>query len=79
MCSKCLIVTVKLAALTEIVEGKGVLCEYPFRDNIEELLHKLYFVLNRPVLKNHFIENAYKWGINQTYTELSNEWIEFFS
>ena len=36
MCSKCLVVTVKLAALTEIVEGKGILCDYPFRDNIDE-------------------------------------------
>ncbi len=29
----CAYETVKLAALTEVVQGKGVLCEYPFRNN----------------------------------------------
>lgn len=77
MCSKCLVVTVKLAALTEIVQGKGVLCEYPFRDNIDDLLEKLYFVLDRPNLKNHYTENGYKWGIEQTYNQLVDDWIKF--
>jgi hypothetical protein len=77
MCSKCLVVTVKLAALIEIVEGKGVLCDYPFRENTDELLEKLYFVLDRPKLKTHFINTAYKWGIEQTYERLVNEWIDF--
>jgi len=77
MCSKCLVVTVKLAALTEIVEGKGVLCDYPFRENTTELLEKLYFVLDRPRLKAHFINTAYIWGIEQTYERLVDEWIEF--
>lgn len=58
----CAYETVKLAALTEVVQGKGVLCEYPFRNNKKQLLEKLYFVLDRPYLKNHFIETAYKWG-----------------
>uniref|UniRef100_A0A6C0E216 Uncharacterized protein n=1 Tax=viral metagenome TaxID=1070528 RepID=A0A6C0E216_9ZZZZ len=79
MCSKCLVVTVKLAALTEIVEGKGILCDYPFRDNIDELLDKLYFVLDRPVLKNYFINNAYNWGMAQTFDNLVNEWLNFFT
>ena len=77
MCSKCLVITVKLAALTEIVEGKGVLCDYPFRENIPELLEKLYFVLDRPRLKTHFINTAYNWGIEQTYDRLVDEWIKF--
>jgi hypothetical protein len=77
MCSKCLVVTVKLAALTEIVEGKGVLCDYPFRENTDELLEKLYFVLDRPRLKTHFINTAYNWGIEQTYERLADEWIDF--
>ena len=77
MCSKCLVVTVKLAALTEIVQGKGVLCEYPFRDNIDDLLEKIFFVLDRPHLKNHFIENGYKWGIEQTYSKLIDDWLKF--
>lgn len=77
MCSKCLIVTVKLGALIEIVKTRGVLCEYPFRDNIDDLLHKLYFVLDRPNLKDHFIDKAYKWGIEQTFDRLIDEWFAF--
>ena len=77
MCSRCLVVTVKLAALTEIVEGKGVLCDYPFRENTDELLEKLYFVLDRPKLKAHFVNTAYNWGIEQTYERLAEEWIKF--
>lgn len=75
MCSKCIVVTVKLAALTEIVQGKGILCEYPFRDNTDELLEKLYFVLDRPILKQHFIDKAYEWGMNQTFDKLVEDWI----
>jgi len=79
MCAKCLVVTVKLAALTEIVQGKGVLCEYPFRENTKELLEKLYFILDRPSLKEHCVNNGYKWGINQTFDKLYNEWISFMN
>lgn len=79
MCAKCLVVTVKLAALTEIVQGKGVLCEYPFRENTKELLEKLYFILDRPLLKDHCVNNGYQWGINQTFDKLYNEWINFMN
>ena len=36
--------TVKLGALTEIVEGKGILCDYPISNN--KLLRKLFFVID---------------------------------
>lgn len=76
MCSKCIVVTVKLAALTEIVETRGILCNYPIRDNNKELLSKLFFVLERPRVKNYLIENAYKWAINQNFEKLVNEWVK---
>jgi glycosyltransferase involved in cell wall biosynthesis len=77
MASKCLVVTVKLAALTEIVSGKGILCEYPFRENKEDLLEKLFFVLDRPHLKQYFIEKAFEWSIEQTYEKLAQDWVKF--
>ena len=76
MCAKCIVVTVKLAALTEIVSGKGILCDYPFKDNKEDLLKKLFFVLDKSYLKNYFINKAYEWAIEQTYEKLVIEWIE---
>ena len=76
MISKCLVVTVKNAALTEIVEGKGILCKYPIENNLDDLLTKLFFLLERPQLKEHFIEKAYEWSTKQTYDTLANEWVE---
>jgi tetratricopeptide (TPR) repeat protein len=75
MCAKCLVVTVKLGALTEIVEGKGILCDYPISNN--KLLRKLFFVLDNKQLKDHLIEKAYDWGIKQTFSDLSKEWDSF--
>jgi glycosyltransferase involved in cell wall biosynthesis len=75
MISKCLIATVNYAALTEMVTGKGILCESPIKDNIEDLIKKLFFVLERPSLKSYFIEKAYEWAIEQTYDKLAEEWV----
>ena len=75
MASKCLVVTVDYCGLGEIVKSKGITVPYPIKDNIDELIRKLFFVLERPHLKQHFIETAYNWAINQTYEELANDWI----
>lgn len=77
MASKCLVVTVKLAALSEIVCGKGILCDWPFRENKEDLLEKLFFVLDKPYLKEHFIEKGFEWSIEQTYEKLAQDWLKF--
>jgi len=74
MCSKCLVVTAKLAALTEIVECKGILYSYPY--NEEEVLKKLFFTLERKNLKNLLIDRAYQWAMTQTFQKLAHEWIE---
>jgi hypothetical protein len=74
MCSKCLVVTAKLAALTEIVECKGILYSFPY--NEEEVLKKLFFTLERKNLKNLLIDRAYQWAITQTFQKLAHEWIE---
>ncbi len=74
MASKCLIATVDFCGLGEIAKGKGILVNSPIEDNIEDLLEKLFFVLDRPKLKSHFIEKAYGWAKEQTYEKLAFEW-----
>ena len=78
MASKCLVATVDLAGLGEIVKGKGITCKAPIKDNINDLIDKMFFVLDRSHLKNHFIETAYNWAIEQTYEKLAIEWEELF-
>jgi len=79
MASKCLVATVNYCGLGNIVYGKGIVCETPIKDNLDELITKLFFVLERPNLKTHFIDTAYKWAINQTYEKLTEEWIDIFN
>jgi glycosyltransferase involved in cell wall biosynthesis len=76
MISKCLVVTVDYCGLGEIVKSRGITVPYPIRDNIDELLRKLFFVFDTPNIKNHFIETAYKWAVKQNYEELAKDWIE---
>lgn len=79
MASKCLVATVNYCGLGNIVYGKGIVCDTPIKDNLDELITKLFFVLERPNLKKHFIDTAYKWAINQTYEKLTEEWIDIFN
>ena len=72
MCSKCLVCTINLGALKEIVMGKGILCDYPINNN--KMLNKIFFVLEKPYLKEMFIEKAYNWAIEQTFDKLANDW-----
>jgi len=76
MASKCLVVTVDYCGLGEIVKSKGITVPYPIKDNMDELIRKLFFVLERPHLKTHFIETAYNWAIQQSYEELASDWNE---
>ena len=76
MISKCLVVTVDYCGLGEIVKSRGITVPYPIRDNIDELLRKLFFVLDKPNMKNHIIDTAYNWAIKQNYEELANDWIK---
>ena len=76
MAAKCLVVTVDYCGLGEIVKSKGITVPYPIKDNIDELVRKLFFVLERPHLKTHFIESAYDWAIKQNYEELAKDWIK---
>ena len=75
MISKCLIVSVDYCGLGEIVKTKGILISHPIKDNIDELLRKLFFVLDKPYMKEHLIDKAYNWAIEQNYEKLAKDWI----
>jgi glycosyltransferase involved in cell wall biosynthesis len=74
MASKCLVATVNHCGLGNVVQGKGVICNTPITENLDDLVEKLFFVLERPALKTHFIDTAYNWAVEQTYEKLAKEW-----
>jgi glycosyltransferase involved in cell wall biosynthesis len=78
MVAKCLVVTVELAALKEIVATRGVLCKYPIEENKERLIEKLFFIFENPHLKEHLINKAFDWAAKQNFESLSEEWIDIF-
>lgn len=77
MAAKCLIVTTKTAALTDLVNGRGILCEGPLDTdkNFDKMLEKLYFILERPQLKEHMINKAFDFAKTQSFTNLVNKWL----
>ena len=48
MCAKCLVATVDYCGLGNIVQGKGITCKSPIKDNTDDLLNKLFFTLPNP-------------------------------
>ena len=86
MAAKCLIASTNLAALNEIISNRGITVNVDketaedTKDNLylkfDELLKKLFFVMERKELKERYIKNAYEWAIKQTFESLALEWIE---
>ena len=76
MISKCLVATVELAGLNDVVGNRGIKCKSPIEDNMDNLFNKLCYVLDNPKLKNFYIEKAYDWAIKQDFNNLSQEWID---
>ena len=74
MMAKCLVVTVEFAGLSETIKGRGIVCKHPIEDNIDDLVKKLFFVMEKPYLKEHFIEKSYDWALQQTYETLAKDW-----
>lgn len=75
MASGCLVASVKLAGIKDTVGNRGVLCDAPISENKEKLLEKLFYVMDRPSLKHHYIDKAREWALQQTYENLSKEWV----
>ena len=80
MAAGCLVATVKYAGLGDTVGNRGILCDHPIYDdyNMNQLLNKLFFVLEKPLLKNTMVKSAREWALKQNYQNLAKEWIESF-
>jgi glycosyltransferase involved in cell wall biosynthesis len=69
MAAGCLVATISLAALTEIVGNRGILA-----DNVSDLFTQLCDVLDDPSRKQAYIQRAQKWAHKQTFEKLADEW-----
>ncbi len=80
MASGCLVACVKYAGLADTVGDRGIVCESPITDekNKTELLKKLFFVMDRPEIKQRYINKARDWALNQTYYNLAVDWVKMF-
>lgn len=80
MASGCLVASVKYAGLADTIGDRGVMCDSPITDNKnkDELLRKLFFVMDHPEVKKRYIDKAREWALNQTYYNLAVEWVKMF-
>lgn len=80
MASGCLVASVKHAGLANTVGPRGLLGKHPIslKQNQEDLLVKLYYVLDRDDIKKRYVEKAREWALTQTYESLAKEWEENF-
>ena len=69
MAAGCLVATVDLGALPEIVEDRGVVAK-----SVDTLLEELYPVLDDPVRKQAMVEKAQDWAWKQDMYSLAREW-----
>jgi len=69
MAAGCLVATVDLAALSEIVGNRGVLSS-----SIETLFDDLVAVLNDPVRKQEIVDRGQEWAWKQDVFSLAREW-----
>ena len=69
MAAGCLVATISLAALTEIVGNRGILAE-----DVSDLFTQLCTVLDDPIRKQAYIDRAKKWAHKQTFEKLADEW-----
>lgn len=72
MAAGCLVCTTDYAGLSYTVGKRGILSKYPL--NKEEMLRKLFYVLDNINVKEFYINNAKKWALEQTYENLAKEW-----
>lgn len=79
MAASCLVATVKYAGLQNTVGNRGIMCEAPIEKNYDVLLKKLFFVLDRPDIKQQYVSKARDWALTQTYKSLALEWKSMFS
>lgn len=80
MAAGCLVACTKYAGLADTVGDRGIMCEHPISEdkNKKELLQKLFFVMDRPDIKNRYIDKAREWAMNQSYYNLAIDWLKMF-
>ena len=78
MAAGCLVAGVKYAGLTDTVGNRGIMVNHPIEENKNELLEKLFYVMDRPVLKTGYVNKAREWAMQQTYYNLAVEWLRIF-
>ena len=78
MAAGCLVVSVKYAGLIDTVGDRGIMCEHPIEKNKDNLIDKLFFVLDRPEIKKRYVDKAREWAHSQTYENLAKEWMRMF-
>lgn len=67
--SRTLCVAYKCGSLSETVGNRGILA-----NNEEEILKKLFLVLERPILKHALLDKAEKWARQQDIVTLVDSW-----
>lgn len=76
----CLCVTLDIGSLKEIVKDRGVVLEGNIKDKKvqEQLLEKLFEVLDDKEKKNEYIKKGKEWALKQNYESLALEWSQQF-
>lgn len=80
MAAGCLVATTRLAGLITTVGDRGVTVDPPIAEETTQsiLLTKLFFVMDRPELKQRYVDKAREWALTQTYSNLAREWVKMF-
>ena len=74
--SEVLCVTSDIGSLSEIVGSRGI--TFPENTTDEDILKKLFFVIENPELKNKLVKNAKEWAMKQDIESLGKEWLKIF-
>ena len=65
-----------IGSLCEVVGKRGILFEKGATD--DEILKKLFFVLDNKILKDDLVKQAKKWAMTQDLKKLSQEWVKIY-
>jgi len=76
MMARALVVSVDLAGLGETIGNRGVKVPHPLDE--QQMLDKLFFVLEKPQIKIELVERAYLWAREQTMQRLADDFEALF-
>ena len=78
MASRCLVSTVNIGGISTTVSTRGIMTEGPItlEKNKDNLLKKLFMVLDSTEIKNNYLDKAQEWALTQNFDTLAKEWVE---